>query len=408
MSEHTQILDPVESVDELDTDNHSDTPQDRDRRLRPRRPRRGWLRWVAIIAAIGLLIGGAGTAVAFAHKNIELDVDGEVRSVGTFTQTVGELLTEQEIALGEYDLVIPGVGEPLAEGDAIVIRYAEPVSVLVDDVPTQVWTVGETAAQVLSLLAASGVDAALVAQRSDSQHELELPLTGAGPVTFDVDGQRLRVTVDDVVDLGAALRIAEIELAPNDRVALTHGIDGPLVTITRIALEPGSRTEAIPFETIERDTDDLYQGESRVVTEGSEGIRTYTFVDRLVDGVVTSSRMQSVEITTEPVTRVIENGTAQRPVAPAPAPASSGGGTVSGDVWAALAQCESGGNPSIVSSNGRYHGLYQFSVATWQSVGGTGLPSQASPAEQTQRAQMLQARSGWGQWPHCSSVLGLR
>ena len=77
-------------------------------------------------------------------------------------------------------------------------------------------------------------------------------------------------------------------------------------------------------------------------------------------------------------------------------------------MWAALAQCESGGNPTIVSSNGLYHGLYQFSVATWQSVGGSGLPSQASPAEQTERAKALQARSGWGQWPACSSQLGLR
>ena len=56
----------------------------------------------------------------------------------------------------------------------------------------------------------------------------------------------------------------------------------------------------------------------------------------------------------------------------------------------------------------RASGLYQFSVATWQSVGGAGLPSQASPAEQTTRAQILQARSGWGQWPACSRKLGLR
>lgn len=76
-------------------------------------------------------------------------------------------------------------------------------------------------------------------------------------------------------------------------------------------------------------------------------------------------------------------------------------------VWAALAQCESSGNPRAVSSTGRYHGLYQFSVATWRSVGGTGLPSQATPEEQTNRARILQARSGWGQWPACSRKLGL-
>ena len=77
-------------------------------------------------------------------------------------------------------------------------------------------------------------------------------------------------------------------------------------------------------------------------------------------------------------------------------------------MWAKLAACESGGRPNAVSASGAYHGLYQFSVATWRSVGGSGLPSQATAAEQTKRAKILQARSGWGQWPHCSSKLGLR
>lgn len=87
-------------------------------------------------------------------------------------------------------------------------------------------------------------------------------------------------------------------------------------------------------------------------------------------------------------------------------PAASTG--IPDSVWAALAQCESSGNPRAVSSTGRYHGLYQFSVPTWRSVGGTGLPSQATPEEQTNRARILQARYGWGQWPACSKKLGLR
>ena len=76
-------------------------------------------------------------------------------------------------------------------------------------------------------------------------------------------------------------------------------------------------------------------------------------------------------------------------------------------VWDRLASCESGGNWSINTGNG-YYGGFQFSAATWRSVGGSGLPHQNSKAEQIKRAQILQARSGWGQWPGCSSMLGLR
>lgn len=78
-----------------------------------------------------------------------------------------------------------------------------------------------------------------------------------------------------------------------------------------------------------------------------------------------------------------------------------------GDVWAALARCESGGDPAKNTGNG-YYGAFQFSLRTWQSVGGTGYPHQHSYGEQLKRAQILQARSGWGQWPSCSRKLGLR
>jgi hypothetical protein len=67
----------------------------------------------------------------------------------------------------------------------------------------------------------------------------------------------------------------------------------------------------------------------------------------------------------------------------------------------AIAACESGGDPTAVSAGGMYHGKYQFSVATWQAMGGSGLPSQAPEAEQDRRAAMLYAQSGPGQWPVC-------
>ena len=67
----------------------------------------------------------------------------------------------------------------------------------------------------------------------------------------------------------------------------------------------------------------------------------------------------------------------------------------------AIAQCESGGDPTAVSADGTYHGKYQFSVATWAARGGSGLPSQAPEAEQDMRAAMLYAQSGPGQWPVC-------
>ena len=68
-----------------------------------------------------------------------------------------------------------------------------------------------------------------------------------------------------------------------------------------------------------------------------------------------------------------------------------------------IASCESGGDPRIISSNGLYHGKYQFLPDTWASVGGKGLPSDAPEVEQDYRAALLLERSGPGQWPVCGS-----
>ena len=66
--------------------------------------------------------------------------------------------------------------------------------------------------------------------------------------------------------------------------------------------------------------------------------------------------------------------------------------------WHRLAMLESGGNPSTNTGNG-YYGLYQFDLQTWQSVGGKGLPSDASAEEQTMRAQKLYEQRGTSPWP---------
>lgn len=88
-------------------------------------------------------------------------------------------------------------------------------------------------------------------------------------------------------------------------------------------------------------------------------------------------------------------------------PIQSASSAASGSVWDSLAACESGGNWAINTGNGYYGGL-QFSQSSWNAVGGSGLPSNASRDEQIMRGQMLQARQGWGAWPACSAKLGLR
>ncbi|HYF27700.1 MAG TPA: transglycosylase family protein [Baekduia sp.] len=82
--------------------------------------------------------------------------------------------------------------------------------------------------------------------------------------------------------------------------------------------------------------------------------------------------------------------------------AAGGSGSMPGHL-AAIAQCESGGNPAAVGGGGTYRGLFQFDQGTWQSVGGSGDPAAAPVAEQVKRAEILYSRAGASPWPVCGS-----
>jgi hypothetical protein len=71
--------------------------------------------------------------------------------------------------------------------------------------------------------------------------------------------------------------------------------------------------------------------------------------------------------------------------------------------WDAIAACESSGNWAINTGNGYYGGL-QFSLPTWYANGGSGMPNQASRAEQIRVAENVLRTQGIGAWPTCGRL----
>ena len=356
------------------------------------------VRTVALATALIVLAGGT-VAVARAHKTIGLDVDGEIVQVSTFAGSVAGLLDEQGIELGERDVIAPAPTTALRSGDDVVVRHASALIVASGEGrETTVWTTELYADQALAALAArSGGDLRIVASRSADRTDLPIRLS-AGTVEVVADGDSQRV--DGGRTLADVLSSLGIVIGEFDRVQVhLSEAGGDLRDLRDLDTLHDDAGAAEPFGTTTEKTSELFTGQSRTVVDGVPGERTKVFRLVLVDGAEESRRVISDVVTLAPVAAVVQEGTRAR---------SSGGAIALGDdVWGALARCESGGNPTIVSRNGLYYGLYQFSLPTWRAVGGVGLPSEATPEEQTMRAQLLQARSGWGQWPACAAKLGL-
>lgn len=365
--------------------------------------RRPLARRPLVFAAAGLVVAltASGAVAASAHKTVEIDVDGQTRTVSTFAGSVGGALDAAGVDVAAHDAVVPAVEAAVSDGAEIVVRHAQAIDVVIGGRTDTVWTTAATATEALGDLMAAGRNGALVASRSasDGRPALSLPIASSGVVVVTVDGVVIEVAVNEPTTLEEVLVAAGITLGDLDRVVVANTAAGqPGVTVTRVAR--GERVDVVVVEhgTTEQPDGTLYEGQRRVIQAGSDGTIERTVRTVTTDGVETSAIITSEVVTATAVEEIVAVGTKERPAATT--------ANLSG-VWAALAQCESGGNPAAVSANGLYYGLYQFSIGTWQAVGGTGLPSQASVAEQTERAQILQARSGWGQWPACAAKLGL-
>ncbi|GGO99801.1 resuscitation-promoting factor [Actinomyces gaoshouyii] len=156
----------------------------------------------------------------------------------------------------------------------------------------------------------------------------------------------------------------------------------------------------------EEETDQLPKGEKKAKTAGVDGVTRVTYRVISTGGVEVSREVVSSVVVTAKVDEVVLVGTKEAAATPSSADSSPGSSQSAAapaddgsldDDFQRLAQCESGGDPRAVNPAG-YYGLYQFSLDTWASVGGTGNPIDASPEEQTMRAKILQRRSGWSQW----------
>jgi uncharacterized protein YabE (DUF348 family) len=377
-------------------------------------------RWVKIGAQATVLTALVLGLVSFvgANKTIAVTVDGETRSVQTFGSTVADVLAASDITVAAEDEVTPALEAGVSNGSAIEVNRSKQVSVSIDGVDRVVHTTGLTVADVLTQLkVAGGSEVSEAGQLELVSLKTPIEITTPKDVRIAVDGKdrKLSTTAATVADL---LAEAKITVGKEDELSAKTGdevVDGLKLKVVRVETKTKTETEAIAAGTTEVKDSDLAKGKTKVLSEGKDGERKLTYKVVTKDGKTVSTELVKTEVVTEAKDAKVAVGTKQAAAPKSGGTASSSGGTTAGaggvsSAWSSLAKCESGGNWAINSGNGYYGGL-QFSLSSWQAVGGTkyaAYPHQATPAEQVAAAEKLRASGGWGHWPACSAKLGLR
>jgi uncharacterized protein YabE (DUF348 family) len=343
-----------------------------------------------------VLLGGSG-AWATTDRTVTVTVDGEPRTLHTHARVVSRVLSHAGVELGPHDVVEPHLTEPVDDGAQVLVDRGRLVTAVVDGRVRQFWTTARSVQDALTDLGMRQGRLQVSASRST-----RLPLSGMRfevrtekQVVLDVHRDRRAVTTyaATVAELLAQQAVPMAAGDESEPVGSALLRDGVVVTVARI--ERKVRTETVTVPAPERKEKDpaLMLDQISVTDPGRAGTEVREVEYTYADGLLRDKRVLSSSTTVEPRTRVVVSGGT-------PYPADDTGAN-----WAALANCESHSNPHAVSANGTYHGLYQFSVDTWRRMGGTGIPSEATPREQTYRAILLYKRSGRGQWPVCGKFL---
>ena len=354
-------------------------------------------RALALFAVVIGTLTFATTAFATLEKTVRLDVDGRQVSVRTFAGDVAGVLRKAHLDLGPHDTVAPDAHAPVHDGSRVIVRHGRLITLNISGQVRRVWVTALSVGDALDQLRLRADGAWMSASRSASipRDGLSLQLRLPQHVTVLVDGKR-KSRVTTVATVRDLLRSMHVHLRRLDKVSVPLGSyprTGMVVAVDRISQRTVTRNVPLAFSTRHVPTSDLFVGDSRIVRYGQPGLRLDTYRITWRNKHLVRRQLVRSAVRSRPVAQVVQVGTKQRPTSP------------DGLNWAALANCESGGNPRSVSSGGTYRGLYQFTMSAWAGVGGSGDPIDASPSEQTYRAQLLYRRSGDAVWPVCGRYL---
>ncbi|WP_233430516.1 MULTISPECIES: resuscitation-promoting factor [Brevibacterium] len=393
------------------------------------------------------------------NKPVTLDVNGQSEEVRTFGGTVGDVLDSRDLDIEKRDQIKPGVDKKISRDMTITVNTAKELSLSVDGKKSDEWTNANTVGQALADLGvdAKGADLSTEPNQKLKEEGNDIDVTTAKDLTIVADGKDHKVSAA-AGTAKEALGETKLKLDKDDflSVPLSSKVsDGQVLTVNRVKNDMVTEKEAIKAKVEKKKSDSLYQGETKVEAEGKDGQKEISYKVKTVNGEQVKKEKKDEKVLSEPKAKVIIEGTKTKE-APAKDPGgsdngtggsdgkstggsdkgdkstgggsdkgsggsgsddkSTGGGSGSsggdmstqeiknmlggpGSKWYQVAKCESNFNPRAVNQSNRAHfGLFQFKIATWQSMGGSGNPIDASPQEQFDRAKKLKAAAGWGQW----------
>lgn len=206
---------------------------------------------------------------------VVIAADGEVQVVKTHMTTVGELLEEVGIQVGEYDELSHAENAEVFDGMKINFDTAKEVLLTVDGETDVHNTTAETVDEFLQEvdLDISDHDKLSPSDKTELKEGLEIKVDKAFEVLVNDGGEENEFwttggTVKELLDKNNITFKKTDKVKPNLDEEVTEDMEISIIHVEKESLEI---EESIPFETEEKEDTSLEKGTTKTISEGTEG-----------------------------------------------------------------------------------------------------------------------------------------
>jgi uncharacterized protein YabE (DUF348 family) len=265
------------------------------------------------IPLVFLVVLASGGTFLLLGKSVTLVVDQQPRSVDTFAGTVGDLLSEEGVAIGEHDEVSPDLSAEVADGMRVEVLLAKQITLSLNGTQSAVYVTGETVDDVLQQInLRAGRRAQITPSRGATVEDGDMIVYRAAVnVRVVVDGETRQVITNEL-DIAGLLDSIGIKLDGSDEV--TPSLDaelspGMIIRVVRVEISRQVEEQEIAFATDVQHSNDYLQGVRKVIRAGVTGLVRRTFEVRLEDGREVARTLIDSDQVRAPVRQIVVEGT---------------------------------------------------------------------------------------------------
>jgi uncharacterized protein YabE (DUF348 family) len=253
----------------------------------------------------------------FTKTEVTVEANGELLSVYTHASTVEEVLDEQNIEVGEHDLIKPAIDTAIDDAMIIIYKNAQEVYVHLDEEEETVFTTSETVGELMDELDIE------VEEYDDVTPSLEEPIVegltihyeSAFQVTLfsDDEEETLWTTSTTVADF---LEKESITLEELDRVEPSEDekiVEETDINVIRVEKVTDVVEESVDFATVTENDSSLEEGSEKVKQQGQRGKVEKHYEVVFENGEEVSRELVKEDVVEESEDRIVAVGT-QQPV----------------------------------------------------------------------------------------------